>query len=45
MEYWSLGGSGPSSVEQLQAGLGAAGFRLDDAEKGALDELTAWREA
>jgi aryl-alcohol dehydrogenase-like predicted oxidoreductase len=36
---------GANSVEQLQASLGAVGFRLDAAEKEALDELTAWQEA
>ena len=36
---------GANSIEQLQASLGAVGFRLDDADKETLDELTAWQEA
>jgi aryl-alcohol dehydrogenase-like predicted oxidoreductase len=34
---------GANSVEQLQASLGSVGFRLDEAEKESLDELTAWQ--
>ncbi len=34
---------GANSVEQLQASLGAVGFRLDATDKEALDELTAWQ--
>jgi aryl-alcohol dehydrogenase-like predicted oxidoreductase len=36
---------GANSLEQLQTSLGAAGFRLDAAEKQALDEVTAWQAA
>ncbi len=34
---------GANSVEQLQASLGAVGFRLNATDKEALDELTAWQ--
>ena len=36
--------SGANSVEQLQASLGAVGWRLDEAELEAIDELTSWQQ-
>jgi len=35
---------GANSVEQLQASLGVVGFRLDEAELEAIDELTSWQQ-
>lgn len=33
---------GPRSLEQLKENLGAVGLRLDESEKKALDEVSAW---
>ena len=35
---------GANNVEQLQASLGAVGFRLDDEEMDALNELSDWKK-